>query len=118
VFLGREIGEQRDYGEQAAEDIDAEVRRILTHAYDRAKQILSDNRDKMEVLVKALMERETLDRNSFEEIMKGNNPFDGLNRPPTPPPAAPAPSAPPAAPPQPFNPAPQPATYSHQPPVE
>jgi cell division protease FtsH len=117
VFLGREIGEQRDYGEQAAEDIDAEVRRILTHAYDRAKQILSDNRDKMEVLVKALMERETLDRNSFEEIMKGNNPFDGLNRPPTPPPAAPAPSAPPAAPPQPFNPAPQPATYSQQPPV-
>jgi cell division protease FtsH len=109
VFLGREIGEQRDYSEQAAEEIDGEVRRILTHAYDRAKSMLDSNRDKMETLVAILLERETLDRSAFEDVMKGNDPFGDAGRPPAPPaPATPAPSTPP---PQPFNPAPQPATY-------
>jgi cell division protease FtsH len=69
VFLGREIGEQRDYSEQAAEEIDNEVRRILTNAYNRAKQVLSDNRDKLESLVKVLLEQETLDRSAFEDLM-------------------------------------------------
>ena len=61
VFLGREISEQRDYSEHYAQQIDDEVKRILQNAYDRAKGILSEQRDKMETLVEILMERETLD---------------------------------------------------------
>jgi cell division protease FtsH len=71
VFLGREIGEQRDYSEQAAEEIDNEVRRILTSAYARAKQLLTENRDKLEALVRLLIEQETLDRSTFEDLMTG-----------------------------------------------
>ena len=71
VFLGREIGETRDYSEQAAEEIDNEVRRILTTSYTRAKELLTENRDKLEALVKALLEVETLDRMAFEDLMNG-----------------------------------------------
>ncbi len=69
VFLGREISEQRDYSEHYAEEIDNEVKGILTRAYDRAKSILTANRDKLDELANVLVELETLDRSSFEEIM-------------------------------------------------
>ncbi|MBZ0290818.1 MAG: ATP-dependent zinc metalloprotease FtsH [Anaerolineae bacterium] len=75
VFLGREIGETRDYSEQAAEEIDNEVRRILTNAYNRAKQLLTENKDKLDLLVKVLLEQETLDRTAFEELMNGKMPL-------------------------------------------
>jgi cell division protease FtsH len=71
MFLGRELYEQRDYGEEAAEEIDREVKRIVSTAYDRAKSILVENREKLESLAKALIEVETLDRAAFEEIMAG-----------------------------------------------
>jgi cell division protease FtsH len=71
VFLGRDMFEQRDYSEQAAEDIDNEVRRILTTSYNRAKSILLENRAKLDTLVEVLLERETLDRTTFEELMNG-----------------------------------------------
>jgi len=71
IFLGREIGETRDYSEQAAEEIDNEVRRILTGAYNRAKTLLTENREKLESLVKVLLEQETLDRSAFEDLMNG-----------------------------------------------
>ncbi|MBI1280778.1 MAG: ATP-dependent zinc metalloprotease FtsH [Anaerolineaceae bacterium] len=74
VFLGREIGEQRDYSEQAAEEIDNEVRRILQTAYSRAKNLLIENRDKLDRLIKVLLEQETLDRVAFEEVMRGSAP--------------------------------------------
>jgi cell division protease FtsH len=74
IFLGREIGEQRDYSEQAAEEIDNEVRRILQTAYGRAKTILTENRAKLDELVKVLLEQETLDRTAFEELMDGKKP--------------------------------------------
>ncbi len=72
VFLGRDMGETRDYSEHYAEAIDDEVRSILTTAYQRAKNILLENRDKMEDLVKVLLERETLDSTEFVEIMDRN----------------------------------------------
>jgi cell division protease FtsH len=72
VFLGRELGESRDYSEQAAEEIDNEVRRILTNAYNHAKELLAANRDKLEALVKVLIEQETLDRSTFEDLMNGS----------------------------------------------
>jgi cell division protease FtsH len=71
IFLGREIGEQRDYSEHYAEQIDNEVKRILQEQYERAKTILNDRRDKLELIAKVLMEQETLDRASFEELMAG-----------------------------------------------
>jgi len=71
VFLGRDMGEVRDYSEHYAESIDDEVRTILITAYQRAKNILLENREKMEELVKVLLERETLDNTEFVEIMAG-----------------------------------------------
>ncbi len=72
VFLGREIGEQRDYSEHYAEEIDNEVTGILQGAYDRALEILTDHREKLDNLADILIERETLDRENFEEVMSGN----------------------------------------------
>jgi cell division protease FtsH len=73
VFLGREIGEQRDYSEEAAEQIDAEVKNIVETAYNRAKTILTENRAKLDMLANILIEQETLDRSQFEEIMDGTS---------------------------------------------
>jgi len=78
VFLGRELGEQRDYSEQAAEEIDNEVRRILQTAYNEAKTLLNENRDKLDALVRILLDRETLDRPTFEDVMNGKLTADGL----------------------------------------
>src|SRR5690606_11349087 len=69
VFLGRELGEQRDYSEEVAEQIDQEVKRIVQENYYRAKNVLLQYRDKLDELAQILIEQETLDRASFEEIM-------------------------------------------------
>ncbi|MCU0513231.1 MAG: ATP-dependent zinc metalloprotease FtsH [Anaerolineae bacterium] len=69
IFLGRELGEVRDYSEHYAQAIDDEVKNILTAAYQRACSILLENRTRMEELVQALLERETLDSTEFSEIM-------------------------------------------------
>jgi cell division protease FtsH len=69
VFLGREIGEQRDYSEAVAEEIDEEVRRIISEAYGRARKLLGQHRDKLELVAETLLEVETLDRQEFEALM-------------------------------------------------
>ncbi len=69
IFLGRDLMEQRNYGEEAAIQIDQEVRSILDNAYDRARTILTDNRDKLIAVSQALLERETIDREEFEAMM-------------------------------------------------
>jgi cell division protease FtsH len=71
VFLGRDMGEVRDYSEHYAQAIDDEVRTILQTSYQRAKNILLENRETMETLVKILMERETLTSEEFVDIMSG-----------------------------------------------
>ncbi len=71
IFLGREMGESRDYSEHYAEAIDDEVRSILQGAYDRARTILTQYKEKMEHLVGILMERETLDSTEFVAVMQG-----------------------------------------------
>jgi cell division protease FtsH len=73
IFLGREIGEQRDYSEEAAEQIDAEVKSIVETAYNRAKTILTENRARLDMLANILIEQETLDRSQFEELMDGTS---------------------------------------------
>jgi cell division protease FtsH len=71
LFLGRDLYEQRDYSEQAAEEIDNEVKRIVQTAYQRAKAILTEQRAKLETITQALLEQETLDREQFELLMQG-----------------------------------------------
>ncbi len=68
VFLGRELAEQRNYSEEVAEQIDAEVRRIVDAAYVRVHQLLTANTEKLHAIARALLDRETLDTSEFEEV--------------------------------------------------
>ena len=83
VFLGREIGEQRDYGESVAEEIDQEVRHIVSEAYEKARAVLVEHRDKLELLAETLINVETLDRVAFEELMSPERGKAPQNNPPT-----------------------------------
>ena len=69
IFLGRQISEQRDYSEEVARQIDEEVKRIIDAAYQKALQILKDNREKLENLAKRLIEVETLEGPELEALM-------------------------------------------------
>jgi cell division protease FtsH len=71
IFLGREIAQHRDFSEDTAIKIDQEVKRIISEQYDRAKKILSDNKEAMENLTQALLERETLDSVQIRRIAAG-----------------------------------------------
>lgn len=71
VFLGRELAEQRDYSEEVAEQIDFEVHRIVDSAYQRVRRLLGENVNKLHAVAQALMERETLNHEEFEEIFVG-----------------------------------------------
>jgi cell division protease FtsH len=68
VFLGRELAEQRNYSEEVAEQIDAEVRNIVTRSHARVRKLLGENVDKLHIVAKALLENGTLNREEFEEI--------------------------------------------------
>jgi cell division protease FtsH len=68
IFLGREIGEQRNYSEEVAEAIDAEVRRLVEEAHYRAREIVSTYRDKLEQIARALMDKETIDAGEFQAM--------------------------------------------------
>ncbi len=71
IFLGREFSQHRDYGENTAQKIDAEVRKIITEAYDRASCLIKDNLDIMHNMASALLEKETLNTQDIEKIMEG-----------------------------------------------
>ncbi len=68
VFLGKNIGEQRDYSEAVAEIIDAEVKDLVSSAYKEAKKILTKYRKKLDLVANKLLEVETLSRKEFEKI--------------------------------------------------
>jgi cell division protease FtsH len=68
IFLGREISEQRDYSEAVAEQIDAEVRKLVDEAYGLALSILREYRDKLEAVAQRLLEAENITREEFEAI--------------------------------------------------
>jgi len=72
VFLGREITEQRDYGDGVANQIDSEVNRIIQEAHETALKILGENKAKLEQLAKALLEKETLEGADLDAVF--NNP--------------------------------------------
>ena len=74
VFLGRSITRSQNISEKTQQEIDAEIRRILDEQYQVAYKILDENRDKREIMCKALMDWETIDRDQVLEIMAGKQP--------------------------------------------
>lgn len=68
IFLGREISEQRDYSEDVAQQIDKEVRKLVNKAYEHARSIVNQYRDKLDNVAHRLLEVETITRDEFEEI--------------------------------------------------
>jgi cell division protease FtsH len=68
IFLGREIGEQRNYSDEVARTIDEEVRAIIDKAYDRATEVLTLHRDKLVALAEKLVAEETVDGEGFEAL--------------------------------------------------
>jgi len=91
VFLGRDLSNHQDYSEQTAQQIDGEVRRIVTEQYDRAKKILSDNLEMLARLTEALLEYETLDGAEINVIINGGQ--IQREKPTKPPPAIARPTA-------------------------
>ena len=73
-FLGRDLMEDRNYSEEIAEKIDAEVRRIIEDSYNRAVDILSTHREKLDEIAAVLIEKETIERPEFEQLMEGLSP--------------------------------------------
>ncbi|KAF0148403.1 MAG: Cell division protease FtsH [Ignavibacteria bacterium] len=71
IFLGREISQHKDYSEQTAQVIDTEVKKIITTGMERAEKILSDNEEMLHKLSKELLEREILDSDEIDKIMRG-----------------------------------------------
>ena len=107
IFLGREIGEQRNYSDDVAKLIDEEVRAIIENGYVRATQVLTENKTRLLVLADKLIAEETVENDEFEKLFADLPPKENLHgisllptagvntfSDPTPstPPAAPAPT--------------------------
>ncbi len=69
IFMGRDFGHTRNFSEEIAAEIDKEVKRIVDERYQIAKDLLGQNRDMLEFISQALLERETLDEKEFDELM-------------------------------------------------
>ena len=73
IFLGKEFTQHRDYSEMTAKRIDAEVRDIVTAAYNKTAQLITDNKDTLHEIVNALLEKETLNSSEIDQIMAGGD---------------------------------------------
>ncbi len=71
IFLGRSMGEQRDYSDNVAMMIDEEVRALIDRAYDRATEVLTTHRDRLDALAEKLIAEETVDQPEFEKLFDG-----------------------------------------------
>ncbi len=91
IFLGREITQHRDYSEDTAIQIDKEVKRIVSEGYDRARAVLNNNKEMLERIALALLEREVIDGSEVQLLME-NKPLPEKPRTPPPPPPQAAPS--------------------------
>jgi len=74
IFLGREIARHKDYSEKTAVDIDEEVKSLVMHAYEEARRLLEKNRDLLEVVANALLERETIDGAEIDQLVSDMEP--------------------------------------------
>jgi cell division protease FtsH len=79
VFLGRQVTTHQNMSEETMKAVDKEVRSIIDQQYTLARRLLEENRDKVEVMTKALLEWETIDADQINDIMAGKPP-----RPPKP----------------------------------
>ena len=79
VFLGREIGEQRNYSDDVAKQIDEEVRRIVDTAYSRAQEVLVAHKDRLVALAEKLVAEETVDAEEFEKLFADLPPKEDLH---------------------------------------
>lgn len=70
VFMGRDFGHSNDFSQEIAAEIDKEVKKIVDERYEIAKKLLSENRDMLEYISKALLDQETIDEKTFEELME------------------------------------------------
>ncbi len=95
IFLGREFAQRREISERTAEAVDDEVKRLVDEAYAKAMQIVNENRELLDRIAVALLERETIDREDLDRLLKGEPlpprvlPPEPFN-PQTPPPSKPA----------------------------
>jgi cell division protease FtsH len=71
VFLGRDISQERNYSEAIAYSIDKEARRIIDEAYSKTRELLENNMDKLHLVAKTLMEKETIKAGEFSQLMEG-----------------------------------------------
>jgi cell division protease FtsH len=79
VFLGRSVTQHKNVSEATMQKVDAEIRRIIDEMYAKARRLIEENREKVEIMAKALLEWETLDAEQVNDIMQGRPP-----RPPKP----------------------------------
>ncbi len=93
IFLGRELSQRRDVSDQMAEIVDSEIKRFIDEAYERARVILNGDRELLDRMADALLDRETLDRDEIELIVRGET----LPPRPVPPPPPTTPTAPASA---------------------
>src|SRR5215212_9147115 len=95
LFLGREIQHRREVSEQTAQLVDAEVKRVITNAYDRAKGVLTEHIDLLHTMAAALLERETLTAEDIRIMARGEKlpplPRGGSSLTPSAPPTIPTP---------------------------
>lgn len=70
VFLGRDFSRDRNYSEEVAKQIDSEVRNLIDQCYTKARNILEQNRRKLDLIAETLMDKETLEAKDFEDLMK------------------------------------------------
>src|ERR1700726_2887396 len=90
IFLGREIAQHRDYSEDTAIQIDKEVKRIVNGGYEKAKNIFQKNKETLERIAQALLDREVIDANEGKLLMEGKPLPEKPRTPPTTPQAAPS----------------------------
>jgi cell division protease FtsH len=103
-FLGREMGNEPDYSEEIAREIDDEIRRVIEEAHSQARTVLEEHMEELHKLSMILIERETIDKDQFERLLAGEseeNIFAEVE-PVAPPEPAPEPERKPAPKPKPF----------------
>jgi cell division protease FtsH len=72
-FLGREMGNEPDYSEEIAREIDDEIRRVIEEAHDTAHRVLREHMEQLHRLSAILIERETIDKDEFERLLAGES---------------------------------------------
>ena len=69
VFLGRDFNNEQNYSDAIAYEIDLEIQRIVKECYEKARRILTENRDKLDIIAKTLLEVETLDAEQINHLV-------------------------------------------------